>query len=409
MVAKGNSIYRSGVKRILVNFYILTENRFCSTLIKCGVTSLAQLEWVRLLWGKFMNNSVSILLVVTLATLASCGGGGGGSSYTPPAASNSSGGNSTVDGIAVDFVGSVNAVDSNPSPTPAPTPAPYNPPAPTPAPTPAPYNPPAPTPAPYNPPPVYTSTYGAKTSPNILASEFASALNSNDGTYSTRIELYSNETLRSQQAGQDDWFVIYDAKYSEYKAVSLQYIRSVVYYDYYSNNKSVASEFRSIERGDIVSGDLNGDYYGNDYEVVDQLSSGYYEGRNSGYLYEDEATITDVSLMAKEKEQDKFYAKAAKVSMVYNVSIETSMSMVTLGSKIEKMLSRSNGELTKDDQAALLGDLKTLTGVSLEEIQKAAGDSKVKKDVVAKIAAKIGTSAQSLEQQFLPQVFGIHL
>jgi hypothetical protein len=250
----------------------------------------------------------------------------------------------------------------------------------------------------------------AYTSPNILASQFVSALNSNDGTYSTSVQLYTNETLRSQQPGQEQWFVIWDAKFGEYKAVSLNYVRTIVYYDYYSNNQAVASEFRSIENSDIYSGQLNGDYYGNDYEVVDYNNySGYYEGRNSGYLYEDEAGSTDVSLMAKEKERMKFYEKAARVSFAYNVSIEASMSMVTLGSKIQKMLSHGNGELTEADQQALMGDLKNLTGVSLAEISAAAEDSKAKSDVLAKIASKIGTSAQNLEQKFLPEVFGITL
>ena len=254
-----------------------------------------------------------------------------------------------------------------------------------------------------------TSSYGVYQSPNILASEFVSALNTVDSTYSSRVELYSNETLRSAVAGQDDWFVVWDAKFSEFKAVSLQFIRSVTYYDYYSNNRAVAAEFRAIERDDILSGELNGDYFGNDYEVVDRLTSGYFEGRNSGYLYEDEATSTDVSLMAKEQEQKKFFAKAAKVSFVFNVSLETSMSMITLGSKIEKMLGRANGELTEKDQQALLGDLKSLTGVSIEELQKATENSAAKEEVLAKIAAKIGTTASNLEQKFLPEVFGIQL
>lgn len=255
-----------------------------------------------------------------------------------------------------------------------------------------------------------TSTYGAYTSPDILASEFVAALNNADGTYSSAVQLYTNETYRSAVPGQEQWFVIWDAKYGEYKAVSLNYVRSIVYYDYYSNNRAVASEFRSIERGDILSGRYNGDTYGNDYEVVDyNYSTGYYNGRNSGYMYEDETETTDVSLLAKEQERMKFYEKAAKVSFAYNVSIETSMSMVTLGSKIEKMISHGNGELTADDQAALLTDLKTLTGVSVTEIQAAANDSKAKADVLAKIAEKIGTSSQNLEQKFLPEVFGIKI
>ncbi|MBC7427986.1 MAG: hypothetical protein H7336_05195 [Bacteriovorax sp.] len=302
-----------------------------------------------------MKTFFKLSTLALLATLASCsgGGGGGGTVYNPP----STGGTTTG--------GSTGGTS--------------------------------------------TSTYGSYTSPNILASEFVSSLNSVDGTYSSAVQLYSNETLRSSVAGQDDWFVIYDAKFSEYKAVSLQYVRSIVYYDYYSNNRAVASEFRNIEHGDIVGGDLNGDRYGNDYEVVDLRSSGYYEGRQSGYLYEDEVGSTDVSLMAKESEQKAFYAKAAKVSFVYSVSLETSMSMVTLGSKIEKMLSRTNGEMTQEDQLALVSDMKTLTGVSLEEIQKATQSASAKEDVIAKIAAKLGTSASNLEQKVLPEVFGITL
>lgn len=254
-----------------------------------------------------------------------------------------------------------------------------------------------------------SSTYGRYSSSSILASDFVSALNSVDVSSSSSVQLYTWETLRSQQAGQDDWFVIWDGKYSEYKAVSLQYVRSIVYYDYYSNNRAVAGEFRSIESGDIRTGNLDGDYYGNNYEVVDRLASGYYEGRRSGYLYEDEAQTTDVSLLAKEEEQKKFFEKASKVSFVYNVSLETSMSMVTLGSKIEKMLSRTNGELTEQDQVALMGDMKELTGVSLEDIRLAAEDSSKKEDVVAKIADKLGTSTTNLEQKILPEVFGITL
>ncbi len=250
---------------------------------------------------------------------------------------------------------------------------------------------------------------GKKTSSTILTSQFVAALNSVDGTHSTSIELDTYETLRSQQSGQDEWFVIWDAKYSEYKAVNLQYVRSIVYYDYYKNNNAVASEFRAIERGDILSGDLNGDIWGDDYEVVDQQSNGYFQGRNSGYLYEDEVATTDVSLLAKESVQDKFFVKASRVSLAFNLSLETSMSMVTLGSKIEKMLSRTNGELTQEDQVALLADMKTLTGVSFEEIQKATMDSNVKTDVLTKIAAKLGTSVGNLEQRVMPEVFGISI
>lgn len=253
------------------------------------------------------------------------------------------------------------------------------------------------------------SSYGAYSSPYILASEFVSALNGVDGEYSY-VELYTNETLRSAVYGQDDWFVIWDDKFNEYKAISLQYVRSIVYYDYYSNNHAVASEFRAIERDDILAGKLNGDWGGDDYEVVDYIGAGTYEGRESGYLYEDKAETRDTSLASKDAEQLKFFNKAAAFSSVYHVNFETSLSIVTLGNKVEKMLSRANNnELTTQDQAALSADIKTLTGVSLEELESAAQDAAKKQAVVAKVAEKVGTSAQNLEDKILPEVFGINL
>ena len=83
--------------------------------------------------------------------------------------------------------------------------------------------------------------------------------------------------------------------------------------------------------------------------------------------------------------------------------------MITLGSKMEKMLARGNGELTEEDSVTLMSDLKSFTGVGLEELQKASEDNKTKADVLAKVAAKLGTTAQNLEQRFLPEVLGVQL
>ncbi|PIP91315.1 MAG: hypothetical protein COW01_05475 [Bdellovibrionales bacterium CG12_big_fil_rev_8_21_14_0_65_38_15] len=257
-----------------------------------------------------------------------------------------------------------------------------------------------------------TSTYGAYYSPTASVSQFVSALNSiegynADGSY---VELYTDETIRSTYAGEDDWFVIYDDKYNEYKAVSLQYIRSIVYYDYYSNATSLAREFRSIERDDINFGDINGDFWGDDYEVVDyDYWTNTFIGRNSGFQYEDEAATTDVSLMTAELEQKEFIKKAANVSFAFNVGIETSMSLVTLGKKAEELVKKSGGELTTADELALTNDLQKLTGVSLAEVMAAANDQAAQDDLVGKIADKIGTSASNLENKILPELFGLQL
>jgi len=210
-------------------------------------------------------------------------------------------------------------------------------------------------------------------------------------------------------AGQDDWFVIYDDKFNEHKAVSLQYIRSIVYYDYYSNTQALAEEFRAIENDDILDGELNGDYWGDDYEVVDYDDyTNSYWGRNSGYEYEDETATTDVSLMTAELQQKEFVKKAANISMAFNVGIETSLSLVTLGEKAEKMLGKSNGELTVQDQLAFANDLQKLTGVTLSEVMEASKSSEAQAELVKNIAKNIGTTAANLESKLLPELLGVH-
>ena len=257
-----------------------------------------------------------------------------------------------------------------------------------------------------------SSTYGSYYSPTASVSQFVNALNNIEGfdADDSYVELYTDETIRSTYAGEDNWFVIYDDKYNEYKAVSLEYIRSIVYYDYYSNSTALAREFRAIERDDILYGDINGDFWGDDYEVVDyDFWRNTFIGRNSGFQYEDEAATTDVSLMTAELEQKEFIKKAANVSFAFNVGIETSMSLVTLGKKAEELVKKSGGELTAADELALTTDLQKLTGVSLSEVMAAANDQAAQDDLVGKIADKIGTSASNLENKILPELFGLQL
>src|SRR5690606_29610601 len=180
------------------------------------------------------------------------------------------------------------------------------------------------------------------------------------------IELTENETIRSRYEGEDDWFVIFDVMHNVFKAVSLQYIRSIVYYDYYTSDTSLAYEYRALEQSDIFNGLTNGDANGDNYEVVDyDYVTNTFVGRNSGFQYEDEAQVTDVSLMTAELEQREFFKKAANISFALSLSIKTSLSLVTLGQKAELILKKSGRELTEADQSALSADLERLSGVSV--------------------------------------------
>lgn len=254
---------------------------------------------------------------------------------------------------------------------------------------------------------------GTHTSPNITATKFVDALNYVDHAgYYNESELIKN-TYETIRAG--DWFVIWDEKSLEYVAVDLVYIKTLQYFDYYQNQYSkTADEFRDQQDDDEYWNGLMGDGFGADYEIVDYVGDDYwgdsvFEGIDSGLLYEDEEDTHDVSLMAGEKEQHQFYKKAAQVSFTYNVDMKTSMALVTLGKKVENMLVKTNGELTTDDQVALMGDLQSVTGVTLEELTAAATDSKKKDKLVKDIAEKIGTSADNLENRLLPEVFGLNM
>lgn len=255
------------------------------------------------------------------------------------------------------------------------------------------------------------SSYGTNSSPFITAQSFINNISAVDGQIDDSFMILdTDQTYRSIEPGEDDWFVMYDAKYDEYKAVSLQYVRAITYYDYYQSNYSTAEEFRGIETDDILAGDINGDYWGDDYEVVDYDGfTDSYWGSNSGFEYEDEEATTDVSLMAAEKEELQFIKKASEISYAYSVSIETSMSLVSLAKKMEKMVSNGEGELTIEDQLALAGDVEKLTGASLAQLVAATTDASVKADLVKKISKKIGTTADNLENRLLPDLLGIEL
>lgn len=251
-----------------------------------------------------------------------------------------------------------------------------------------------------------SSTYGQYQSVNVTVDQFVDAINYVDGRDS-EVELYTDETYRSAINGEDQWFVIWDDKFSEHKAVSLEYVRSIVYYDYMSDHDTLAAEFRDIESDDIFSGEINGDYFGDDYEVVDyDFGTDSYWGRNSGFEYEDETESTDVNLLAAESEEAKFFKKASNVSFEFNVNLSTAMGMVTLGSKLSQM--NSDNEISAKDMEVLSKDLTKLTGVTADELMEAAFNTEAREQALEKAAKTMGTTSANIEQKLLPTL-GINL
>jgi len=254
-----------------------------------------------------------------------------------------------------------------------------------------------------------SSTYGSYMSPNETVDQFVSALNTTDGTYidPSVVMLYENETFRSATPGEEQWFVIYDSKFNEYKSVSLQYVRSIVYYDYYSNSTALATEFRDIESTDIFNGDLNGDFFGDNYEVSDDIGGGIYQGRNSGMLYDDEEDTEDVILEMKDSEVKKFAESASKISYLYKVDLPTAMSIYTLGVKSKNLIKK--GELTLEDQLSLASDLEKMTGKNAQEILGSLSSVEKRDTLLKDVAKKLGTTEDSLQNRILPDFFGLSL
>ena len=245
-------------------------------------------------------------------------------------------------------------------------------------------------------------------SPYITSHGFVQALNDVDGYYDNELVKHELDTFRTY-TDSEDWFVIWDAEWGSYVAVSLQYIRAIEYYDFYASNYGTAEEFRFIQDDDYFYTGYIGDGYGNDYEEVSYIGGNTYRGLDTGYLYEEGEESLDVSLMAKEDEEKEFFQKASNVSVAYNMSIKMSLTLVTIGAKVEKMLDKNSGEMTEADQQVLSNDIQKVAGFSLAELSEATKNEEKKEQVLEQLAKKMETSTESLESKILPELFGIEI
>jgi hypothetical protein len=244
---------------------------------------------------------------------------------------------------------------------------------------------------------------------------FVSALNSTEDEKSQLVVL-PGLTVRDRNSS-DTWFVIYDGKNHNYKAVTLQYM-----WELYKNSDNdqykTAQAFRAATtfgNGDGKNYEVVSPFYDKDGESVgadwyqQRSDDTYYRGRTTGLTYEDSAAITDVSLMAKMSSEAKLMDKAAKISVLYNLDIASSMTLMNLGSKIQTMISRNDNEFTEADKRELSNDVQHILGVSLSDLENSLQSSQSKKVMLDKIAEKIGTSANNLEEKILPVLFGVQL
>ena len=252
---------------------------------------------------------------------------------------------------------------------------------------------------------------GYYSSPYVTASGFVSALNSVDGSYNNELVKDKYDTDRNDE----DFFVIWDAEYGEYVGVSLDYLKTIQYYSYYSSNRQLGDEFRDIQSDDDFFGGLIGDGYGDDYEIVDYQYTDYFgedhfRGIDSGLMYADNEETKDVTLMVADKQESDFYKKASMISVLYDMDIKKAAEVVSLGDKLEVMVANSDGiELTEKDQLVLSSDIERLTGKTAADFQKALEDQESKEELLSDVAKTMKVSADTLENKLLPELLQIEL
>ncbi len=258
-----------------------------------------------------------------------------------------------------------------------------------------------------------SSTYGKYTSPYVSAQGFVSALNSVDPSY------YDYNTLEKDEYDslREGFFVYYDAKYDEFVGVDLTYLRTLAYWDYYSNNQGLADEFRDVQADDAWYYDgLIGDGWGEDYEIVDFTGSydingnPIFVGFDSDMLYEDEEQTMDTGLMAADDSQLEMFNKASLYSQAFKLPADKALSLVTMEKEMVRMLENAqNGELQAQDAEAIANNIKHFTGKSVDEFMAAKEDLNAREKIIDDVAAHLGTTTQNIEDVILPELLSIEI
>ena len=223
----------------------------------------------------------------------------------------------------------------------------------------------------------------------------------------SRLVRGPGETARTQVAGQDAWFVIYDSVDLKYKAVSLNYLRSIST-EFFEGGENRFGRFYRLSQVEetVRNSPQNGDSY---EEVSYDAVTDMFRGSLSGFAYEDQAETKDVSLMAAEQEEIGFYQKAANLSVAYSLGIEASTTLVALAEHTETLLKRNNGSITNEDKQAFTNVITSVAGITPADVLKAAASEQSKDALIRRIAQRIGTSATNLENRILPELFSISL
>ena len=253
---------------------------------------------------------------------------------------------------------------------------------------------------------LFNSCEGAKP---LTASKFVSNLNTLDNDNSTIFTHYDSELLKDvDQSKRSGWFVIWDDKHSENRAVRLEYIREKLngapkYREESDNDLTIGGILH-----DLLFGGNEADYEDVDYIGKDAFGQNIYEGQSSGLLYEDQEKTYDVSLLAGEAAYRKKVKKSARLSYLYQLDIKTSFALVSLGEKVEEKLGSGSGDITLADEIALMKNLSEVVGVSINELTQIE-DIETQEQTLEKISKNIGVSMTSLREKIIPGIFGIDL
>lgn len=207
-------------------------------------------------------------------------------------------------------------------------------------------------------------------------------------------------TVKKPDSLSPGYFVFFDARINQNVAISLTDIQAFVAADLVDQKpmEMAALQYRMNS--------LNGlPLFGS--ETVSQL--GYdmqnrpmYVGDVTGFLYEDEGATKDVELMNAMQAESNLLAKASAISTHFLMGVEPSIKVAMLGEKVNRAL-KTQGELTKADEAAYTDEALGIAGTSMVEIAAAAMDPIAEKALRIKVAEKLGTTPANLRASILKQ------
>lgn len=231
-------------------------------------------------------------------------------------------------------------------------------------------------------------------SPVVTANSFVSELNYVDG------HIFSSHRLVKDPATDTDYFVFYDTTIDEYVALDIATLRWNNYTANEAANAYVSGRLSNI--AEVVDPNT---FSALTATILDPYGETYYEGLESGYLYEDtEGQDKDMLYAAKMSEAFKTQEQGVAIAQQYGLSEKQGTRIATLAKNWESL--SNSREMTDKDANNFL---KEFAGIDFGAVYTAAdkaanGDTSAQDALMVKVAKHLETTSENIRNIFNTKV-----